>query len=387
MASTRALIHLDNFRHNIALLQDYAANRPLCLAVKADAYGHGAIAILREAEKLGIDHFGVSRISEAAELRRAGSRSGILLFTLGSGEELAGLWEYDVQPFVGDAEYFQRLVKLRKDRRSPLRVHIKTDSGMGRIGCPPSEVPALAAAIDAEPGFILEGVATHYPLSEQGADSFCREQIALLKNIRSKLKEAGIMPRYYHSANSGGILYHADDDFDMMRPGIAAYGYLPDEDSGQAERAELRPVMELRAEISLVKRVPRGTAISYGHTWRSSEECWIATINVGYADGYPRILSNQASVLINGRSYPQVGTICMDQCMVNLGPSQSPRPGATMRLCSSDPTPGAKALRAWPERPAAFPMRLPAGSMHGSSGSMWTQNGFRETRNGSVDSK
>ena len=314
------------FRHNIALLQTRAGNRTLCLAVKADAYGHGAPAIVREAEKMGLTHFGVSRISEGRELRAAGVRSDIMLFTIGLQEELTGLWEHDIQPFVTDADYFQRLVKIWEQRHpaSILKVHIKTDSGMGRIGCPPSEVPALAATIHEHPGFILEGIATHYPLSDNPSDSFCREQMSTLQGIRNTLNRAGIRPRYYHAANSGGILYHADDGFDLMRPGIAAYGYLPDENSSEVGKAELKPVMELRAEISFIKRVAPGTPISYGHTWKSTEECWIATINVGYADGYPRPLSNQASVLIQGRSYPQVGTICMDQCMVNLGASSSP---------------------------------------------------------------
>lgn len=321
----QAIIHLDNFRHNVSLLQAAAAQRPLCLAVKANAYGHGALRIVREAEKQGVGSFGVARVAEAVELRDAGVRSDILLFTIASRDELQELWQYDIQPFVCDGEYFQQLVDVYERLRParPLRVHIKTDTGMGRIGCLLSEVQELAEAISAEQGFVLEGIATHYPISDQPSDTLCREQAASLRGLRAQLESLGINARYYHAANSAGLLYHAGDGLDLMRPGIAAYGYPP---AGRApdsavSRAvpEFRPVMELRAPVSFVKKVARGTPISYGHTWKSRETCWIATVNIGYGDGYPRILSNRASVLLNGRAYPQVGTICMDQCMVNLG--------------------------------------------------------------------
>lgn len=321
----QAIIHLDNFRHNISLLQAAAAQRPLCLAVKANAYGHGALRIVQEAEKQGVGRFGVARIAEAVELRDAGVRSDILLFTIASRDELPALWQYDIQPFICDSEYFQQLVDVYKRLRParPLRVHIKTDTGMGRIGCLLSEVQELAEAVSAERGFVLEGIATHYPLGDQPSDTLCREQAASLRGLRAQLESLGINARYYHAANSAGLLYHAGDGLDLMRPGIAAYGYPPaaaGPDSAVSRAvSELRPVMELRAPVSFVKKVAGGTPISYGHTWKSRETCWIATVNIGYGDGYPRILSNRASVLLNGRAYPQVGTICMDQCMVNLG--------------------------------------------------------------------
>ncbi|WP_169730401.1 alanine racemase [Salinispira pacifica] len=332
MTQTRAIINLENFRHNLSVLQKQAGRRPLCLAVKADAYGHGAVRMAREAEAWGIRHFGVARVSEAVELREAGIGSRIFLFSIADRGEEEFLFTRNIEPFVSDLDYFHELAECRNlllkqavisDEAPDLGIHVKTDTGMGRLGCPPEDIPALAKAVFSTPGFRIAGLATHFPLSDDPGDSLAPRQAALLKAAAEELESRGMAPEFVHGANSGGILFHGDDGSSMMRPGIAAYGYAPD--SAFAEELtrrnmELKPVMELRAPVTFVKKVPPGTSISYGHTWTSNEESWIATVNAGYADGYPRIVSNNAAVLIEGRQLPQVGRICMDQCMVDCGP-------------------------------------------------------------------
>jgi alanine racemase len=322
MDGTQAIIHLDNLRANLKTLSNLAGGRPMCLAVKADAYGHGAVEISRAALAAGVSHLGVARISEAAELRDAGIESPILLFSAAEPGELKGIIEYGIQAFVPDLATLRALADLASPSR-PARVHIKTDTGMGRIGCPPEELPALARFAAEQESLVLEGVATHYPLSDDPGDPTADRQIAAMAAARSALESDGIRPRYWHAANSGGIIFHARDGMDMVRPGISAYGYAPDQRfAGElAKRGlTLKPVMELVAPVSFVKAVKRGSGISYGHIWKAPRDGWIATVNAGYADGYPRLSSGRNMVRINGREYPQVGRICMDQCMADLGP-------------------------------------------------------------------
>lgn len=332
MTQTRAIINLSNFRHNISLLQAQAGSRPLCLAVKANAYGHGAPRIAREAESCGIRHLGVARISEAVELRKSGISSRIFLFSIADCGEEEVLFRENIEPFVSDLEYFRLLCDFRErllnqgdsgDEVPVLPLHIKTDTGMGRLGCPPEDVPELARAIAEHPGFRLAGLATHFPLSDNPEDRLAAKQAEILKETAERLDTMGMPVEFVHGANSGGILFHNNDGSNMMRPGIAAYGYVPDSAFAHEllrRNMELKPVMELRAPVSFVKSVPPGTSISYGHTWTSRRESWIATVNAGYADGYPRIVSNNATILIDGRELPQVGRICMDQCMADCGP-------------------------------------------------------------------
>ncbi len=336
MNQTRVLIHLSHFRHNIGEIQKRSKSKRLCLAVKANAYGHGATAICREAEKCSVRSFGVARVEEAVALRDAGISGQLLLLSLPTPHETAALWEYDIEPVVTDEEILTMILSSAPKDAKPkhpepndpktgkrLGVHLKTDTGMGRIGCPPEKLLSLASLIKTAKNAYLAGVSTHYPLSDEPQNPFTIEQIGRMQTLKRSLANAGCSPEYFHYANSGGILFHSRDNSTMVRPGIAAYGYAPNSAFTSALAdcgVELKPVMEFQAPVSFIKKVPAGTSISYGHRWTADRDTWIATINAGYGDGYPRACSGKVEVLINGRSYPQVGSICMDQCMVDLGP-------------------------------------------------------------------
>ena len=212
-------------------------------------------------------------------------------------------------------------------KRENLAVHLKIDTGMGRIGCPTEKAVELARMISDTGGMKLAGVLTHFPVSDSGNEEdieYTRKQIRVFSEIIEEMRAAGIETGLVHAANSGAILNFPESHFDMVRPGILAYGYLPGGKDGLIRElpADLypQPVMSLESRLMHIKKVPAGTDISYGRKYRTAEETWIGTIPIGYADGYTRMLTNKARVLINGQLYPVAGTICMDQLMVDLGP-------------------------------------------------------------------
>lgn len=305
----------------MAIIKNLSGGQEICLAVKADAYGHGAVSIARRAVELGVTYFGVARISEAELLRNAGIQQEILLFSACTEDEYPHICRLGIQPFLSDSESILALARVA-DASSPVKVHLKVDTGMGRLGMTEEHSLELAKRISDQKSLILEGVATHHPLSDDPDDDLAPVQTNALLEIRRTLEKHNIRPRFFHASNSGGLLYHLSSNSNMIRPGIAAYGYAPDPGGSAAieqRGIELLPVMELQASVSFVKKVPAGAGISYGHMWHAPGERWIATVNCGYADGYPRLASGRARFEIEGRYYQQVGRVCMDQMMVDLG--------------------------------------------------------------------
>jgi alanine racemase len=218
----------------------------------------------------------------------------------------------------------------------PLRVHLKIDTGMGRVGCPPEKAVNLARRISRHPQMILAGTATHFPVADSRKPEdlrFTEKQIRLLNAVVEDIRSAGVNPGIIHAANSGAIALNAHAAFGMIRPGIALYGYGIPLKTG----VPLKPVMELKTRITALKKVKKGTSVSYGRTWISPGNNWIATLPIGYGDGYSRRLSNRTEVLIAGKRFPLVGTICMDQTMVNLGEKTDIRPGDEVILFGPDP--------------------------------------------------
>jgi alanine racemase len=210
--------------------------------------------------------------------------------------------------------------------RKPVSVHIKIDTGMGRIGASPEDAPDLARFIAAQPFLRLDGVCTHLEVSdsEQHADvAYTETQLVRFRGALDAIKNAGIDPGIVHAAASGGILHHPASYFDMVRPGILLYGYAPGNEG--EEKAGVRPVMELATKISFLKKVRKGETVSYGRRWTAPQDTTVATLPVGYADGLPRTASGTLWFIINGKRCPQIGTICMDQCMADLGPGDTAR--------------------------------------------------------------
>ncbi|HNY17516.1 MAG TPA: alanine racemase [Treponemataceae bacterium] len=322
MHPTRAIIHLENLRFNIAeIRKKVGQDIRICVPVKADAYGHGALKIAVAAIRSGATHLAVASAQEGVALREAGIVAPILSFSIPIPEEIPALIGHDIVPFIFDMEYIDEFSRQAAAMNRVVPVHLKIDTGMGRIGCTPEDAPALARRIARDKHLKLEGIATHLAVADSNAPEdvrYTHEQIARFSSAVQAIKAEGIDPGIVHAANSGAVIAYPEAWFDMVRPGILVYGYLPTPDFKGL--IETRPVMELETQVVSIKKVSAGTSVSYGRTWVAEECTYIATLPVGYADGLLRGLSPGLRVRIGEREYPIVGRICMDQCMVNVGP-------------------------------------------------------------------
>lgn len=321
MRPTRAIIHTDSFRHNVQTARRLGGGRPICAAVKADAYGHGAVALSRVALEAGVEMLAVATVDEGAELRDAGISAPVVLLGHTVPDEAGRVAELGLQTMVGDEIYAAALEAAAGRESTAVEVHLKVDTGMGRIGCRPDDAVALAGRIAGSAHLRLIGAATHLPVADGDDRAPTEAQLSRFAAVVDSIRAAGIDPGTVHAANSAALLSGGYPLFDLVRPGIMLYGYPPS--PLLAAAAELRPVMELRSQVVFLKRVAAGTGVSYGLTWRAPRETVIATVPVGYADGYTRLLSNRGRVAIGGRQYPVVGRVCMDQIMIDLGPSPS----------------------------------------------------------------
>lgn len=319
--ATRALIRLDALVSNLKIIRETLSPGTLiCAAVKANAYGHGSVPVSRVLRSAGTEVLGVATPFEGRELRESGDSGRIILFGPTVPEEIPVTIKAGLEPMVTGREYLNDLLAALSAQSTPrgLSVHLKVDTGMGRVGCTPGEAPNLARLINDASCLELAGLSTHFPVAdskEQADIDFTRSQAAVLETLAKKIRSDGIEPGLIHAANSGAIAISPKISRGMVRPGIALYGY-----GVEVPHRRWMPVMELRSRVTSLKKVAAGDTVSYGRTWTAKKETYIATIPVGYADGYPRLLSNRSRVLINGQTYPVVGRICMDQTMVNLGP-------------------------------------------------------------------
>lgn len=318
---THARIHLDNIRFNLdGIRAAVGPQRKILIAVKANGYGHGAVAVSRMAERIGVDWLGVATVPEGIELREAGISLPILKFSPAFPEEMDAAVRGGLTLTVCDRENVDALEQVCRAAGQHADVHLKLDTGMGRIGVTPEEAPSLAAIIERKCSHLrLQGIFTHLPVSDEADPSYTRGQIARFKAAVDAVHVSlGRRVDLVHCSNSGAVLGHEPAWFDMVRPGIMIYGFYPDE--GTPRTIPLKPGLSFLTRVSFLKKVAAGTSVGYGRTWIAPEDTWIATIPAGYADGFNRLFSNKGRVLIRGRSYPVVGRVCMDQSMVNLGP-------------------------------------------------------------------
>lgn len=313
-----AHVDLGALRHNLGRVRlRLAPGTHVLAAVKADAYGHGLVPVARTLEAHGVTFFGVATPEEALTLRAAGIRGGVLL--LGPVRDagiVTRLSDAEVALTVSDGASLEAY--LRADRPRRLRLHLKVDTGMGRLGLPWTEAAGIAERVDRHPDLTLEGVWTHFADSDALDRSVTLAQIDAFHRALDALARAKIVPRLRHAANSAAIFAYPEAAFDMVRPGICLYGYHSS-DVVAALEPELRPVMRLIAPVTFVKRVPAGTSVSYGGLWSAPADTSIATVRIGYADGYPRSLTGHAWVAVHGERRPVVGRVCMDQVMVDVG--------------------------------------------------------------------
>ncbi|WP_159886025.1 alanine racemase [Paenibacillus puerhi] len=318
---TRVEISLDALRHNLKAFREALPETVRMMAVvKADAYGHGAVEVCREAMGCGVEYMAVAFLDEGLELRRAGVQAPILVLGYTPPEGLLTAWEQDIalNVYTEDVlDAWERLAPPEAKERA-LRIHIKIDSGMNRLGImDPQEAIRFIERARHTAGMEVEGLFTHYACADETDKSHTRGQYERFSQVVRHFQDRGIAFPLIHAGNSAAAIDLPDLTFNMVRLGIAMYGLYPSEEVNKT-LIELQPVLSIKSSVVMVKQVPGGEGISYGAVYRTSGEETIATLPIGYADGYSRLLTGKAQALIRGQRVPVVGRICMDQCMLNV---------------------------------------------------------------------
>ncbi len=331
-----ANISLDAIRDNIekgrALL---APGTKMLGVVKADAYGHGAVPVARAIDDL-VDGFGVSMPEEGVELRRAGLTKPILILGYTAPEQAELAIRYDITMAVFQSEIAEKYNETAKQLNKTAKVHIKLDTGMSRIGylcCEESleDIEKIAKLSHVE----IDGMFTHFSKADELDKTFAKNQLKKYMEFAEQLKERGIALPCRHVCNSAGIIDIPEGNLEMVRFGVTLYGMYPT-DEVTKERMPVTPAMEVKTHISYIKTLPAGVGIGYSGTYVTEKETKVATLSVGYGDGYPRGLSNAGRVLIHGKSAPILGRICMDQCMVDVTDIPEAKQGDTVTLMGRD---------------------------------------------------
>lgn len=315
-------IDLHSLDENIENIKNAAPEREIMAVVKANAYGHGDIEISKELMALGIKNFAVSNVCEGVHLRKHDISGNMLIFGYTPIEELDMACNYSLVQTILDTEYAVKASEYAVKNNLELRVCIKFDTGMGRIGLRCDDEAVLIEnikKITALKGLKIEGAFTHFAV----ADSTDEENIAYTKNQQRLfekcvllLKENGITLNTYHSLNSAGGLFYSGFDSTAERAGICMYGQKPD--ASLTMPFELKPVMQLKSTVCMLKTIHKGDFVSYGRTYKADKDITVATVPIGYADGYPRALSNKADMLIHGKRASIIGRVCMDQLMLDV---------------------------------------------------------------------
>lgn len=337
MRPTVAHIDLHAIHANLRSVRKAVGKHPLIMAVvKANAYGHGAVPVAESIVKnSSAQYFGVAIVEEGIQLREAGIKLPIHVFTAPMVQQLPLFVQHGLEPTIVDLKTARSLNAVAKAKKSVVSVHVKVDTGMGRIGITPSETPAFMKAMKKFKHLFVKGVWTHFATSDEADLTFAHEQLKTFRSLITELELNGIHIPLVHCANSGAILQMPESYFDMVRPGIMMYGYRPSRETQQPYT--LRPAMTLIGRVGFVKTVEKGTSISYGRRYIAKQRTTIASITVGYADGYFRTLTNKAEVIIRGKRCPIAGTVCMDQIMVDVG-SMNVKPGDDVILLGKDKT-------------------------------------------------
>ncbi len=313
---TRVLIHLDRLGHNLRVLRAQVGERPLWPAIKANAYGHGAELIARRLVAEGCDTFCVAHAEEGAALQDAGIGARFVLLSAALPEQAEAIVVRGFEPVVCEEALLEALARAAQRRRRAVAIHVMVDTGMGRIGLFPEEVPGFLERCQGLEGVRVRGLMSHFPRADEADKRFAMEQIQRFARVCEATHRFDIPLR--HFANSAATFDLPASHFDAVRPGIALYGLRPSAGTQNPQADLLRPVLEWCTRISFLKEVPAGVGLSYGHTFRTTRPSLIATLPVGYGDGLARNLSNRLEVLVGGRRCPQVGTITMDQMLVDV---------------------------------------------------------------------
>lgn len=322
---TWAEISLNAIEHNYNVIRNKVADdTKVCCVIKADGYGHGAVELSQVYEKLGADFFAVSNIDEGIEIRKSGSKLPIVILGYTPVSEAENLAEYDISQAVFSLEYAKELSEKCVEEDCICKMHIKVDSGMSRIGFMCQEFPRDEYSIEeiceacCLPNLEVEGLFTHFCVSDEDAEGreFTNKQYENFIHVRDSLKKRDVDISVVHCSNSGAIEDYPETCCDMVRAGIILYGLAPS--SKLADRLDLVPAMTLKTVVAFVKEVQKGATISYGRTFTADRKMKIATVPIGYADGFIRQNAKDGYMMVNGKKAKIVGRICMDQTMLDV---------------------------------------------------------------------
>jgi len=335
-----AEVDLSAIVHNLNEVKRLAGPLARIMAVvKADAYGHGAVPVARAAVENGAQWLGVARAAEGIALRKAGIRQPVLVFGYSPPGLAPVLARYSISQTVSSVAMAKAISEAATSAGAAVSVHLKVDTGMGRLGLVPDALRGKksdsagcsavgeAMVIAGLDGLVMEGLYTHFAASDSADKTSAKNQLERFCAFVSAAETAGIRPDVIHAANSAAVIdLMPEACFDLVRPGIMLYGLYP---SGEMDRsrANLKPALQVKARIGQVKSVPPGFAVSYGSTWRAPASTRIATVPVGYADGYSRTMSSRGEMVVRGRRAPVVGRVCMDQTMLDVGGIPDVAPG------------------------------------------------------------
>ena len=325
MRPTFAEIDLSAIAFNIRGIKNRVYPARIMAVVKADGYGHGAVQIAKTALENGASYLGVALIEEAIELRQQGIREPILIFGGAFDEQLKEFFDYNLEITIYKKDTAIKLAKIAQQLDRPIKAHIKIDTGMGRVGVPFERAVAFVEFVHKLDGVLLNGLYTHFATSDEKNKQYANFQFDRFKKIISQLEKMGVKVPLKHAANSGAILDMPETHLDMVRPGVMMYGYYPSNET--TESVVIKPAMTLKSKICYIKQVPANTSVSYGRKFITEKPTRIATLPVGYADGYNRLLTNRGIVTIRGKKFPVVGRVCMDLILVDLGDNKTIQEG------------------------------------------------------------
>lgn len=318
---TWAEINLDEIVHNYNLAKELSGNKNVIAVIKANAYGHGAVSVAQTLVKHGANTFAVATLDEALELRQNGIDADIIILGATLSECFSKVIDNNIIQEVSTVEYAMLLNSFARSLGKKARVHIKLDTGMGRIGfCArrKDDIELAAnqiATVCKMDSLSVEGIFTHFATADIPDNDFAKEQLENFRQVCGKLSDKGVNIPHKHVSNSGRIVNYEPDEFDMVREGIILYGYQPDK---QSKVYDFHKVMCEKSVISHISHIRKGETIGYGRTFTADRDIIVGVVPVGYADGYPRMLSNKGYMLVNGNKCPILGRVCMDQTMIDI---------------------------------------------------------------------
>jgi alanine racemase len=319
-ANAEAVVDLAAIGHNVRVLREHAGSSQVMAVVKADGYGHGATQVARAALAAGAAEIGVATLEEALALRRDGITAPVLAWLHPPGTDFAPALQSDIQLALSSSRQLHDLLAAAKLTGVTANITVKVDTGLSRNGVSAAEYPAMLTALRraaADEAVRLRGIMSHLVYGDDPDNPVNDLQSQRLRDMRNQARHQGVHFEIAHLSNSPAAMTRPDLGYDMVRPGIAVYGLSPIPERGDME---LRPAMTLKCPVAHVRSVRTGDGVSYGHTWIADRDTTLALLPIGYADGVFRTLSGRMNVLINGRLRPNVGRICMDQFVVDLGP-------------------------------------------------------------------